>query len=254
MARATTTTTTTTKSTPKSHTSTVAKKKKASTKNRETRREARTEGGEREPRTRDEPNSNVGPGSVLAGDNDASLHAVTPAPRTGTEPRTEAYFEPSLVGAQPEWNLPESPMSPSMMADSQEYGRTKKKQSFEKKCMEWCDNIITRIGKKMFAGMQFVRSKDEEYGSDYQKIVCKHAEVDPDLAEEFWNRRQHGGRMTARTVLNRRRMNITNAMKKKFMGKFFQMGWEPGCCFTQLLSISFIRVRIDINEETPSPA
>jgi hypothetical protein len=113
------------------------------------------------------------------------------------------------------------PATGSTIAESQSYASLKEKIAFDIKCRNWCDAIIRVVGKNLFDCIQFITSpEDEMYGSDFQKLVCSQAGVDKDVAEEFWNRREDGGMMTARKSLNRRRMNTTNAMKKKFMGKY----------------------------------
>jgi hypothetical protein len=106
------------------------------------------------------------------------------------------------------------------VAESQSYVSQKNQLAFDEKCKNWCDVIIRMVGRQFFNGIQFITSaEDEKYGSPFQQLVCKRAGVDPNVAEEFWNRRVDGGMMNARASLNRRRMNTTNAMKKKFLGK-----------------------------------
>jgi uncharacterized glyoxalase superfamily protein PhnB len=97
--------------------------------------------------------------------------------------------------------------------------RKKKESSFAKSCEEWCETITRAVGKKYFNAIQFiVHSKDEDMGSHWQKLLCGEAKVPIRHQEAFWERSYKGGKTTARLCLNRRRMNVTNSMKKKFLG------------------------------------
>jgi hypothetical protein len=109
---------------------------------------------------------------------------------------------------------------PPLSAKDIEYQRLKDESDFAKKCDRWCHMIVPTINKQCFKSIQFiVDEEDEEYGSDWQKLVCAKAEVDPDQAEKFWNRKPGGGLVTARATLLSKASNTTNAMKKVFMSK-----------------------------------
>lgn len=95
--------------------------------------------------------------------------------------------------------------------------KQKKHMKFQELCDKWNDSIIRNVGLKFFNGIQFiVNEKDEAFGSPWQRVLCTNAEVPDEDQEEFWNR-SNGGKATARTCLNRRRMNIAGQMRTAFM-------------------------------------
>jgi hypothetical protein len=104
-----------------------------------------------------------------------------------------------------------------------------KQKEFDEDCIAWCEKINLSAGKLNFNAVQFLSTADEEYGTPWQKLVCKRAKVDPDRAEEFWNRKQNGGINAARAALSRRRSNATTAMKNVFMGKSYREGTMCWC-------------------------
>jgi hypothetical protein len=98
---------------------------------------------------------------------------------------------------------------------------------WEKQCKDWCTLIKTTHGKLFFKYMQFISSdKKEEAGSEWCRLVCNDLNVPVARQEEFWDRPINGGKSTARLAINRRRMNMTNAMKGVFQGK-----WVGAVCF-----------------------
>ena len=102
-----------------------------------------------------------------------------------------------------------------MAHDSEQYALNKAQKAFDEKCEYWCKNIICATGKKIFNGMQFItKAEDKAFGSTFQYLVCRAAEVDPHMAEQFWKRKRFGDLLTARAALNCRRMNTTNALKQ----------------------------------------
>jgi hypothetical protein len=81
----------------------------------------------------------------------------------------------------------------------------------------WEASIRLNCGKQNFKIIQFIMcEEDEEYGSDWQKLVCKQALIPIDVCERFW---RETGRNVARRAINRRRQNTNVAMKKKFQGE-----------------------------------
>jgi hypothetical protein len=93
---------------------------------------------------------------------------------------------------------------------------------FDTQCEGWCGNIKTQVSKKLFRKMQFINNdKMEAAGSKWMEKVCDTVGVPESKREAFWIRPTHGGMKAARAALNRRRMNVTNAMKKIFQGKYF---------------------------------
>jgi hypothetical protein len=106
---------------------------------------------------------------------------------------------------------------PPLTAKDIEYQKLKDESDFAKKCEHWCSAIGTVVNKQIFNSKQLLVHEDEdEWGSDWQKVVCARAEVDPARAKEFWERK---GRSTARDALNNKRSNTTGAMKKVFLSK-----------------------------------
>jgi hypothetical protein len=107
---------------------------------------------------------------------------------------------------------------PPLSAKDIEYQKLKDESDFAKKCEHWCTAISTTVYKQCFYSKQLIVDEDEEaFGSDWQKVVCAKAEVDPKRAEEFWEEKK--GKSTARDALNNKRSNTTNAMKKVFLSK-----------------------------------
>jgi hypothetical protein len=105
--------------------------------------------------------------------------------------------------------------------DANELQKLRDKVEFDSNCDSWCNTIRNNVGKQFFHVRQFISSPaDEEYESNWQKIICDYLKVPPEHCEAFWNRKsKNGGKTCARSILNRRRMNVTNAVKKKFEGK-----------------------------------
>jgi hypothetical protein len=79
-------------------------------------------------------------------------------------------------------------------------------------------SVKARVGKEFFPLCPFlIDVADEQLGSEWQKKVCGCVRVPIDRVADFWLNRK--GLTTARDTLNRRRMNATGSMKKKFQSK-----------------------------------
>jgi hypothetical protein len=93
-----------------------------------------------------------------------------------------------------------------------------REQRYRRSADLWEGGIKKNIGKKYFNVIQFISCElDEEYGSDWQKLVCQELAVPEEECERFWN---EVGKRTARKTINTRRQNTTLAMKKRFKGKW----------------------------------
>ena len=180
-----------------------------------------------EPSSDDDAEESLPDGPAAGSSSSATVTTGTVTTTTGEN------FDP-LVNTEPECrNTPGNQSTMKMAYDSEHYVLTKLQKNFDETCEHWCENIIRSIGKKIFNGIQFItRAEHEAFGSPFQYLVCKEAGVDPVVAERFWNRKKFGGLVTARAALNRRRMNTTNAMKKKFLGEYHipqMQGLLAGC-------------------------
>jgi hypothetical protein len=104
-----------------------------------------------------------------------------------------------------------------------ELQQLKERQAFDANCLEWCNRIRNEAGKKFFHIRQFINCpEDEEVGSRWQKMHTDWLNVPEDQIGAFWNRSPGGGKAMARLTLNRRKGNVTNTVKKEFVGKW---GW-----------------------------
>jgi hypothetical protein len=96
-------------------------------------------------------------------------------------------------------------------------------EAFALKSEGWCSNVSKQAGVRCFSYQQFLYGVDsEKYGSKWQKMVCIMTNVPEKNWEAWWNgiaAGGGGGMVVARNTLNRRRMNVTNAIKVKFLGK-----------------------------------
>ena len=83
----------------------------------------------------------------------------------------------------------------------------------------WLEGIKSAVNKHMFNHVQFICcEQDEEYGSGWQRMICKKiGAADDSNTEVFWNNK---GMAEARKLLNRRRQNTNIAMKRLFVGKY----------------------------------
>jgi len=109
-----------------------------------------------------------------------------------------------------------------------------REETYKRCALLWDGGIRKNVGKKFFGVIQFILSdEDEEYGSDWQKLVCKELMVPDYECERFWN---ECGKKTARTTINRRRQNTTMAMKKRFIGKVGMMD----ICRVHILVLTFV--------------
>lgn len=98
-----------------------------------------------------------------------------------------------------------------------------KEEKYKRCSLLWDAGIRKNIGKKFFNVIQFIlNDEDEEYGSDWQKLVCSELMVPIEDCERFWN---ECGKKTARVTISRRRQNTTRAMKDQFVGT-----WDGGVC------------------------
>jgi hypothetical protein len=78
----------------------------------------------------------------------------------------------------------------------------------------WSVGIRKNVGKRYFSYMQFVDQQEERVGGNWQRLVCEAVGVPESI--RFW---LDVGKKVARSTINRRRQNTTNAMKKRFQGK-----------------------------------
>jgi hypothetical protein len=91
---------------------------------------------------------------------------------------------------------------------------------FTKQCKGWKQQIGSKMGSDFFKFRQFISCHaDECYGTGWQQMVCNESQVPRDRWEDFWSEAGGGGVSFARTVLGRRRLNVTGFMKEKFLGK-----------------------------------
>lgn len=183
-------------------------------------------------RTDHEPNKNDDDSGSSDDEDIASLQEGPTGEHTAVTPTATIY--PVVNNTQAAWSAPGGYQSTlKMVHDSQQYTITKSEKTFDDKCNNWCSRILGLVSKQFFNSIQFITDHEEEaYGSYFQFLVCQKAEVDPKYAEQFWNRKLNGGMVTARAALNRRRMNTTNAMKKKFLGEYHipqMQGLLAGC-------------------------
>ena len=75
--------------------------------------------------------------------------------------------------------------------------------NIEARDMRWIDGIKSAVNKHMFDHVQFIcDEEDEEYGSDWQEMICKKigAPAKNNITEVFWNNK---GMAEARKLLNR---------------------------------------------------
>jgi hypothetical protein len=80
----------------------------------------------------------------------------------------------------------------------------------------WSVGIRKNVGKRYFSYMQFVDQQEERVGGNWQRLVCEAVGVPESIRDRFW---LDVGKKVARSTINRRRQNTTNAMKKRFEGK-----------------------------------
>lgn len=91
----------------------------------------------------------------------------------------------------------------------------KKHQKFQDLCVQWTVSVKVNA-KTFFNGVQFItHDKDEEFGSDWQRLICKKCGIPDRHQEEYWNRPK-GGKATARKIVNNRKMNVTRRMGEEF--------------------------------------
>jgi hypothetical protein len=105
----------------------------------------------------------------------------------------------------------------------EEVRRLRAKEKFDKSCLEWCKRIKAQGATEFFYVRQFFSCKeDEQYGSNWQRMVCDWLKIPEDVCQEFWERTHSdmGGRQTARKAINTRKSNVTNAIKEKFQGEW----------------------------------
>lgn len=87
------------------------------------------------------------------------------------------------------------------------------------------------VQENAFQHKQFLLSKAEsEYGSVWQKAICRVAcvNLDPEKVRRIWD---EAGEKQAREALNRKRQNSTQNMHRQFMSKGIEM-CDACCCYT----------------------
>jgi hypothetical protein len=99
----------------------------------------------------------------------------------------------------------------------QELQGVRDRQKQKEKCDNWAKIIRQSTGKDHFNKVQFITRPEQEcYGSKWQKLCCKNAGVPKGKREDFW---RNYGKAAARVSINRKRMNVTNGLKRLFQGK-----------------------------------
>jgi hypothetical protein len=88
----------------------------------------------------------------------------------------------------------------------------------------WEKVVREKTRRKMFPYMQFYDDKETEWGSRFQKHICKWASIDKKDAQHFW---KHSGRAAAEHAIKKRRTNTLNTnMKRMFMSKYIRGGQD----------------------------
>ena len=97
---------------------------------------------------------------------------------------------------------------------------------------EWNDAASDYVRGKMFDKKQFVTDADLEMGGHIQKLVAKELHINgPERQRQFWE--EHGGRVTIRNTVRKKRQSAQNSMKLAFRGK------TVVCCVTNASKASF---------------
>jgi hypothetical protein len=82
----------------------------------------------------------------------------------------------------------------------------------------WIRTVQKVVSHDLFRKQQWIfAGVDEAFGSVWQKAVCNKVNVPMQHRQRFW---ENGGRVEARTQINRKRSNTAGAMKKAFEGWF----------------------------------
>ena len=94
--------------------------------------------------------------------------------------------------------------------DTQDYKTIKK---------GWEKFLRQEVGKKCFGLVQFVSDDDDQYGSEWQKLVYETMPNQPQnetVGKDLW---MMFARDQARVAINRRRQNMASQMKRRFEGE-----------------------------------
>jgi hypothetical protein len=67
---------------------------------------------------------------------------------------------------------------------------------------------------------------DDEFGTEWQDLVCSSLKVPEEQQYEFWTRSHWGGMKEAKKNLGVKRMNMTGAMKIEFFSKCLWKCWD----------------------------
>ena len=98
---------------------------------------------------------------------------------------------------------------------------------------EWNDAASDYVRRIMFDKKQFVTDADLEMGGHIQKLVAKELHINgPERQRQFWE--EHGGRVTIRNTVRKKRQSAQNSMKLAFRGKTV-----VSCCVTYSSNASF---------------
>jgi hypothetical protein len=109
----------------------------------------------------------------------------------------------------------------------EEVRRLRAKEAFDSNCRDWCKRIKTLVSKELFHLQQMICSKtDDEFGTEWQDLVCSSLKVPEEQQYEFWTRSHWGGMKEAKKQLGIKRMNMTGAMKIEFFSKCLKKCWD----------------------------
>jgi hypothetical protein len=84
---------------------------------------------------------------------------------------------------------------------------------------EWNDAAGDYVRDKLFDRKQFVSDEDLEMGGHIQKLVTLELNINgADRQKLFWE--DHGGRVTVRNTVRKKRQATQNSMKIAFRGEY----------------------------------
>lgn len=84
---------------------------------------------------------------------------------------------------------------------------------------DWNDAAGDYVRGKLFDRKQFVTDADLEMGGHIQKLVALELHISgPERQRQFWE--EHGGRVTVRNTVRKKRQAAQNSMKLAFRGKW----------------------------------
>jgi hypothetical protein len=88
----------------------------------------------------------------------------------------------------------------------------------KEKHLRWTVAVRQYVANSLFRYVQFVnRSRDIDYGSNIQKVVCKQCNIPTDEQQEYWHNR---GMDLVLEVLRRKRQAVATSMKIRFGSEY----------------------------------